>query len=149
MWKQEACYFIVNTTSPENLTLKISKCLCHDFSSVYCQEVATESSVDSFYIIFLQKFCEIFCWGNMVNVFSSYSRKLEINFCFPNKECITLNPVTIAAVFLPFPNQSYSIIQLLWEQLLLYQQKIDYHEITAYITFWSVGLFWLHFISSS
>lgn len=124
--------------------LKISKHLCHDFSSVHYQEIATASSVDSFYIIFLQKFCEIFCWGDLVNIFSSYSSKMKLKlyfFCFPNKKCVSLNPAIIAAVFLPFPNQSHSIIQLLWEQFLLCQQKINYHKITAYITFWSVGPF--------
>jgi len=104
----------------------------------------------------LQPFSAENLWKFLSGKFGEYILQLQWKsesqnfiFCIANKEYITLNPLTNAAVFLPFPSQSHSIINLLWELFLLCQQKICYHEITAYTTSWSVGLLWLHFISSS
>lgn len=87
--------------------LKISKCLCNYFSSVHCQDLAAAASVDSFCSIFLQKSCETFCLGNLMNISSSYNRKMKAKslfFCIPNLECITLKHWQLLQCFCHFPD---------------------------------------------
>lgn len=132
--------------------LKISKCLCNYFSSVHCQDLAAAASVDSFCSIFPAEIM----WNFLLGKFDEYILQLQQKdesqifiFLYSKFGMHNSKTLTITAVFLPFPRQSHNIIQLLWDMFLLCQQKMRYHKITAYITSWSVGLLWLHFISCS
>lgn len=145
-------YFIVNKKkiwelNAENLRMSLSLLF---FSSL------SRGCYSCLCWFLLQHFSAEILWNFLLGKFGEYILQLQQKdesqnfiFCIPSKECITLNPLTTAVVFLLFPNQTHSIIQLLWELFLLCQQKTHYHKITAYITSWSVGLLLLHFISSS